>query len=143
MLLDRTDLYVRMYPETIAEIERGDMNFISTAIGAAEKQCKSYLSRYNLPKLFNTGTPGFVADENLKNILIDMTCWHLVSLANVNVDLSLFEKRFDDAIAWLKMVQSGKCDPEGWPYKDDDEDSSFTEGQETSFYSNTKRSNHY
>ena len=84
-----------------------------------------------------------LSDINLKNKVKEITAWHLIKLANPNINMQLFRTGYEDAIAWLKDVQKGNADPDGWPYKDDDEETNFPEGNTISYTSNPKRENHY
>jgi phage gp36-like protein len=137
------DLATHLYGENTAEIIRGDYAIVTTAIEAGVAEAKSYLSRYNLTKLFDPLATGYFADVNLQNKVKDIVCWHLVKLANPNINLELFRTGYEDAIDWFKQVQKGAADPDGWPYKDDDTATDYPEGSGVSMISNTKRSNLY
>lgn len=137
------DLSTHLYGENVTEITRGDNTVSTRAIDAAVAEAKSYLTRYDLTKLFDPAAIGYVADVNLQNKVKDLACWHLVKLSNPNINLELFRTGYEDAIKWLEKVQSGKADPAGWPYKDDDANTDYPEGGTVSMITNTKRSNHY
>ncbi len=131
-----------MRAEIVDKITRDDDTIADTAIAAAIAEAKSYLAKYDTADLF--GDTPTVADANLKMKVKDMACWHLVKLANPNVNFELFRTAYEDAIEWLKEIRSGEGgDPEGWPYKEDDADTDRTEGQGFYSSSNTKRSNHW
>jgi phage gp36-like protein len=123
----------------VAYEEIQDVDIVSKAINAAISETKSYLSRYDRTKLFD----GTVTDENLKDKVKDIACWHLIKLANPNIDVAMFRTAYEDAIAWLKDIQRGVADPEGWLYPTDDSATDFDENTAVKLYSNTKRTNHY
>lgn len=149
--LTKTDLATHIYGENINTITRSDDTIVDRAIAAGIAEAKSYLGRYHLNHLFwdgalpapagVTGQP--VEDENLKNKVKDIAAWHLVKLANPNINLELFRTAYEDAIDWLKLVQSGKSSPYGWPYFVDDPDTPYVEGGPIQWTSNPKRSNHF
>lgn len=144
LFLTEADLNTHMYPEIITEITRADATVAPKAISAAIAEAKSYLRKYDLLKLFGTAdTPAEVEDENLKNKVKDLACWHLIKLANPNIDLALFRTAYEDATKWLDKITKGFLDPDGWPYRPVDEDTGFPQNASVYFNSNSKRKNHY
>lgn len=141
--LVKADLTSHIYVENIDEITRGDDTLITKAIDAALTEAKGYLSRFNRTKLFDPNATGFVTDENLKKKVKDMAAFNLIVLSNVSVNYDILKDLNDLAIRWFDKVQAGKADPEGWPYKDDDEDTDFPEGTAANLVCNTKRNNSY
>lgn len=77
-----------------------DSAAVAAAIEAATVEIDSYvMARYRLP----------LADElaaRLKNRCVDVAMWHLSMSTSGDDDLK--RKRYDDAIAWLKMLAMGK-----------------------------------
>lgn len=140
--IEIADLKTHLYAENVDEITREDDSIISAAIATALGEAKSKLSRFNLDKLFNPDATGFVNDVNLKHKVKDMACYHLLTLCNVNIDYEIRKERYEFALKWLSDVRDGKEDPDGWPYKDDDEDTDYPEGSALSMYSGTPRRNH-
>lgn len=157
MFITVSELNTHLYGETVQEITRWpvppvdeddpeleeqpvDDNIIAKkAIRAAEAEVKSYLSRFDTVGLF--GAAGDARDEHLLWLVKDVAAWHLVCLANPNVEMALREKRYDDAIDYLMRVQSGKVVP-GWDAKPDDSTTTGTvEVIRTG--SNERRSNYY
>ncbi len=117
---------------------------VTNAINAGIAEVKSYLNRFDLVKLFGVGeTAPTVTDEHLKNITKDVAAWHLVKLSNPNVDLKLFRTGYEDAIAWLKLVQKGQADPDGWEYKEDDAATPGNENSSIQWSSNAKKTQHF
>jgi len=141
--LTKAELSTHSYIENINAISRNDDDVVTNAIDAAIALAKSYLSRFNLSKLFDPEAEGFVDDINLKNKVKDIASFNLITLANTNIDYDIFDNLNKNAIAWLRDVQKGQADPDGWPYKDDDADTDYPEGTAVSMISNTKRNNHY
>ena len=131
------------YAEVLTEITRSDTTIVPLAIDEAVAFTKSYLSRFDLPKLFDPNATGYVADANLLAKVKDITVWRCVRLANPNLSIELCRTNYEDAVAWLKDVQIGQTDPAGWPYKPDDEDTDTNENNEVQYISNTKRTQHW
>lgn len=148
MFLTVSELNTHLYGEIITEITRftpgsgqtaNDNDIAKKAIKTGEAEVKSYLSAYDIETLFSAG--GDDRDEHLLSIVKDVATWRLICLANPNVEMSLREKLYDDAISFLTKVQSGKAVP-AWPYKPSDtSDSGYA--QNIKYGSNTKRSNQY
>lgn len=142
--LVQADLKTHLYAEVIDEITREDDSIVDRAIKSAIAEAKSYLSRYDLLKLFgNDVTEPEVLSEHLRNICIDIASWHLVKLCNPNVNMELFKTVYDDAIKFLEKVMKGQADPEGWPYKADDPATTENENSFVQWGSNKKRKNHF
>lgn len=117
---------------------------VTNAINAGIAEVKSYLSRFDLVKLFGAGeVAATVTDEHLKNVTKDVAAWHLVKLSNPNIDLKLFRTGYEDAIAWLKLVQKGQADPDGWIYKEDDASTPGNENSAIQWSSNQKKTQHF
>lgn len=141
--IELTDLKSHLRAEIIDKITREDDEIPETAIIAAIAEAKSYLGKYNLTKLFDETATGFVNDINLKMKVKDLACWHLVKLANPNINMATFRSAYEDAIDWLKLIQKGQTDPDGWPYKTDDADTAREEGQGFFSTSNEKKRHHW
>ncbi len=138
------ELETKLYAEVITEITRGDIAIAEIAIATAEQECKMYLSRYNLTQLFGTpATPPVVQDEYLKSIVKDVACWHLVRLNNTGVEHSTSRVAYTDAVEVLKSIKTGALQPDGWPYKEAETNTSLPESNAINWNSNPKRSNHY
>jgi phage gp36-like protein len=118
-------------------------DLVTSAIDAAIAEAKSYLGKYNLDTLFDDSDDDFVDDPNLLTKVKDIACWHLVKLANPNVNLAMFRTAYEDAIAWLEKIMKAQMDPAGWIYKTDDDDTNRVEGQGFFSTSNSPRTNHY
>jgi phage gp36-like protein len=143
-LVVKEDLNTHLYADIIEEITRGEDEIIQRAISAAIAEVKSYLNRYDLLKLFGDADtdPVFVSDH-LKNIVKDVACWHLVKLANPNINLELFRTSYEDAIKFLNLVMRGQADPDGWPYKANDPATDEDESTGVKWSSNPKRIQHF
>lgn len=137
--LTEADLNTHIYAEIVTEITRADATLAPKAIDAAIAESKSYLSKYDLTALFADN----FADENLKNKVKDLACWHLIKLANPNIDLALFRTAYEDAIKYFDKVIKGLVDPDGWPYKPDDPVTAFPEGSSVTSSSTPKRCQHW
>lgn len=142
--LIKEDFKTHIYAELIESITRADDSIIGKAITAGTDEVKAYLSRYDLLKLFgNNSVDPEVESEHLKNITKDVASWHLIKLANPNIDMKLFRTIYEDAIKFLVLVQKGQVDPDGWPYKVDDLDTTINENNNVQWNSNPKRKQHF
>lgn len=148
-MITKETLNTHLYGENIEAITRGNDEIVSEAINAGVAEAQSYLTRYNVPLLLpavpvdNWEQPvGFVADVNLVNKTKDLICWHLVKLANPNINLELFRAAYEDAISWFEKVQAGKATPYGWPLRIDDPETPYVEGGPIQWISNPKRGNY-
>lgn len=145
--LVKEDLKTHIYAELLAEITRADDTIINNAIKAGIGEAKSYLSRFDLLKIFgDAGTAPVVADEQLevlRDFVKDIVCWKAIKLCNANVNLELFKTNYDTATAWLDKVKKGGNDPEGWPYKVDDPETPANENFGIQWTSNNKRTQHF
>lgn len=141
--LVKADFKTHLYAEVIDSITRTDDDIVARGITGAIAEAKSYLSRYDLLAIFgNSDTEPTVEDENLehlKEVVKDIAAWKMIKLANPSVDLKLFRTIYEDAIAWLKLVQKGQADPDGWPYKEDDPATPGDENSGIQWSSNPKR----
>lgn len=137
--LQASDLSTHIYPEIVSEIVRADNTLADNAISTAISEAKSYLSKYDLTKIFADD----FSDENLKNKVKDLACWHLIKLANPNIDLALFRTAYEDAIKYFDKIIKGLIDPDGWPYKPDDPDTPFPEGSSVTYSSTRKKCQHW
>jgi len=138
------DFKTHIYSELVDEISRGDNDIPTKSIKSAISEAKSYLSRYDLLKIFGNGdTDSEIDDDHLKDIVKDLALWKMVKLANPNIDLKLIRTAYEDAIAWLTKVQKGAADPEGWPYKQDDPTTAGNENYGIQWSSNKKRRQHF
>jgi phage gp36-like protein len=134
------DLNTHIYPEILNNISRDNDAIITQCISDSENECKGYLSKFDLLKLFGDNeTAPTINDPFLKRIVKDIASWHIVTLANPNVNMELFRTRYEDAIRWLKDVQKGMIDPEGWEYKTDDSETELNESSNIQFSSNPKQ----
>lgn len=112
------DFNTHLYPELIAAIDREEDEILSDAIASAEGEAMGYLSRFDIDTLFAREEDD--RDKTLLMYLKDMAVWHFIVLANPNTDMELRKTRYDDAIKWLKGIQSGKIVPRNWPYPEDE-----------------------
>lgn len=140
--LVKADFNTHIYEEIIDEITRTDDTIITKGIDAAIGEAKTYLSRYDRTALF-TPTVSDALIEHLRSVVKDIAAWHMVKLANPNIDLKLFRTNYEDAIKWLEKVQKGQADPEGWPYKTDDPATPGNENSGVQWSSNQKRNQHF
>jgi hypothetical protein len=118
--LSVTELKTHLYEEIANEITRSDDAIIEDAIEAAVDELKGYIAKYDLAQIFTytIGEPFdtkelWLAARNRKLLSVakDVATWHLIRLCNPNIELLLRRTLYEDAVSWLKGVQSGKIDP--------------------------------
>lgn len=137
-LLVVEDFSTHVYAEIIAEITRHDDTLVEKAIVNAEGEAKAYLNRYDLEAMFVPTNP----DEFLKSLVKDIACWHLIKLANPNINLELFRTAYEDAVKFFRDVMKGNADPV-WPLKANDPATAIDDAGHVEWNSNTKRTSHY
>jgi len=155
MYLQKSDLFILLYPEIIDTITRADDTLVQTALDIATAEAKTYLTRFNLIALFGgysqpdavTGTitplDPSVIDQNLKSKVLDLAAWQLIKLCNPNIDIRLFRTSYEDAIAWFKNVQKSALSPDGWVYESADPATTFPNGLSIWGITNLKRQNQW
>ena len=150
-IIAAADIYKRIYREIVVEITRfdgaeeddTDNEILNTAIDAAIKEAKMYLSRFDLIALFGDGeTEPTIDDPLLKNICIDLAIWRLVLLGSPSISFEVNETAYKSAIKSLEAIRSGNAVPEGWTYKDTTGETA-AQGDAITWSSNTKRQNHF
>jgi len=111
-----------LYGEIIQTITRGDSEAAELQILAAESLVRSYMSRYDTNAIFGTNgnapTYNGAEVELIKKIVKIIASYFLVRLSNPNVGIELFRADYEDALKWLKDLQSGLVNPD-LPYKPD------------------------
>jgi len=111
-----------LYSEIIQRITRGDQEAAELQILAAESLVRSYMSRYDNDAIFGTdiSEPTYTGAEVelIKKMVKIIASYYLVRLANPNVNIELFRADYEDALKWLKDLQSGLVNP-NLPYKPD------------------------
>jgi phage gp36-like protein len=137
------ELNTHLYGELVNEITRGNDQIAQMAIDAATAEVKSYLSDYDVQAIF-TAT-GDNRNPLMLLLIKDIAAWHLVCLANPNIDIELRKTRYENAIKWLKGVQRGEIVPDlprPTPPVDSLGNPIVMEGK-FHWGGNTKRENHY
>jgi hypothetical protein len=138
MFINNDELFTHLYPETVEAVSGSDERQLLFAIKGAIAEAKGYLHKYDLQKIFDAA--GDDRDPLLLILVKDMSVWHYINIANPNVDFSVREKRYNDAIAWLKGVQKGDIVPELPLPEDENGNTEDTTGFRIG--SNPKRSNY-
>ena len=141
-LITIADLNSNIYPEVINEITRNNDTITKTAINAAIQEAKLYLSRFDLIQLFGTDTIApAITDSLLQRLLKDITSWHIIRLANQNIDQPTYRLAYEDAVKILKNIMDGQAIPDGWPYASSQ--ANLPDGNNVAWSSNDKRRNYY
>ena len=138
MFITNEEIFTHLYPEHIAAISDNDERFLTAAIKGAITQAKGYLHKYDAKKIFESEAAD--RDPFLLIIIKDIAVWHYINIANPNIDFSIREKRYNDAIAWLRGVQKGDIIPDFPVPTDDDGNKENNTGFR--FGSNPKRIQH-
>lgn len=108
--LSTDEINTHLYGEVVSEISRLDTTLLETAIAAAIAEAKGYLRVFDLDLVF-----GAIGDDRNPILLLyvkDCAVWHYLQLANPAVDMAIRLTRYEKAIDWFKMVQSGKTNPD-------------------------------
>ena len=137
-MISNKELYTHLYPESVEAISGDNERFLTAAIKGAIVQAKGYLHKYDIKKVF--AAKGSNRDDFLLIIIKDIAVWHYINIANPNIDFSIREKRYNDAVSWLKGVQKGDIIPDFPLPEDADGNERNTTGFR--FGSNPKRGNY-
>ncbi len=93
--------------DVLEQIIRQDAAILTDAERAAQSQMESWLRhKYDVVNIFNK--TGLLRSADLVMYLVDMVLYHVHSASSPRQIPDLRVKRYDDAIAWLKAVASGK-----------------------------------
>ena len=142
-IITSADLATNIYPDIITEITRTDATITDRAINAAIQEAKMYLSRFDLVQLFGTDSRSpTIQDEFLNSLVKDLACWHLLRLSNAGIDFTAYRTAYQDAVATLKNIMAGQCQPQGWPYLNTTAETT-PPGDSIKWQSNPKRHNYY
>lgn len=97
--------------QTLTVIDQNDSTNLDRAERYAIEEVSSYLrTRYDVATAFSkTGTQ---RNGYLVMIVADVCLYHLVSWLPKRIGFDIRETRYNQAIAWLKDVQSGKATPD-------------------------------
>ena len=119
-----TYLVTNLYQEILDEISRNDSTILTRAIDNGISETKIYLGRYDQVQLFgdppaNGGLDisATFTDPYLTSLVKDVICWHVIKLANPNVNYEHIRTCYEDAIKTLTAIQKGMNNP-NWPLLD-------------------------
>lgn len=131
------ELSTHLGTDTIEAISDGNDALLQAAIDAAYVEVKSYLSAFDIAGEFAKTT---TARNALLIVFVkDIAVWHFINICNVNTDMKLRAKRYDDAQNWLKACQKGDRSPDIPKAAGSDTTSNDT----VSWGSNEKREMHF
>lgn len=109
--LNKTDFKAVCDPVTLDVINQADDENLNRAIGYAQEEVASYLrSRFNVAAAF--AKEGSERNAQLVMIVCDVALYHLVAWLPRRIGFEIRETRYNNAIDWLKNVQSGKATPD-------------------------------
>lgn len=109
--LNKTDFKAVCDPATLDVINQADDENLNRAIGYAQEEVASYLrSRFNVTAAF--AKEGSERNAQLVMIVCDVALYHLVAWLPRRIGFEIRETRYNNAIDWLKQVQSGKATPD-------------------------------
>ena len=109
MYLSSAEINTHLYGELVDSISRSDNTILIQAIDAAVAQATGYLGQYDTTAIF--AATGSNRNALLLTFIKDIAVWHFIVLANPNIELALREKRYNEAIDWLRGVQKGSITP--------------------------------
>lgn len=108
--LTTEEIKTHLYGEVTNEISRGDASLLQDALNAGIAEAKGYLKAYDVAAIF--AASGDDRNPILLLYVKDCAVWHYLQLANPAVDMAIRLTRYEKAIEWFKMVQSGKTNPD-------------------------------
>lgn len=109
--LTKDDFKAVCDPATLEVIDQADDQNRERAIGYAMEEVASYLrSRYDVNKAFSK--EGSERNQQLVMTVCDVALYHLVAWLPKRIGFEIRETRYNNAISWLKDVQSGKATPD-------------------------------
>lgn len=118
-MITKDDFKAVCDPATLEVIDQTDDDNLNRAIGYAMEEVASYLrSRYDVDKAFSK--EGNERNPQLVMILCDVALYHLVAWLPKRIGFEIRETRYNNAISWLKDVQSGKATPDLDPLTNDE-----------------------
>lgn len=121
--ITKEDFRTHMHEGVINAISDDDDEMLDDAIATAIAEAGGYLNRYDTDVIFgNTDSASRSKYANLRTYVKDMAKWHFINICNVSTNLELAKTRYDEAIARLKEIQSGKTSPKGWALLIESED---------------------
>lgn len=138
-----------IYPEILDIITRKDDTVVEMQILAAQSLCATYLFKYDLKSVFgdDTVSPAVkptVVSPALQKIVKIIASYYLVRQSNPNIDLELYRKDYEDAIALLENIRDGQNNLTELSYRQDDPDTPDEESATgVSWSSNPKRTNYF
>lgn len=138
-----------IYPEILDIITRKDDTVVEMQILAAQSLCASYLFKYDLKPVFGDDSavpavPPAVVSPVLQKIVKIIASYYLVRQSNPNIDLELYRKDYEDAIALLENIRDGQNNLTELSYRQDDPDTPEDESANgVSWSSNPKRTNYF
>ncbi len=138
-----------IYPEILDIITRKDDTVVEMQILAAQSLCATYLFKYDLKPVFgdDTVSPAVkptVVSPALQKIVKIIASYYLVRQSNPNIDLGLYRKDYEDAIALLENIRDGQNNLTELSYRQDDPDTPEDESANgVSWSSNPKRTNYF
>ncbi len=137
MFLTPEDLKTHLRDEHTELISRADETIVTASLSGAVAEARGYLTAYDTEVVFSA-----VGDERDPLLLIfckDIAVYHLINLCAAGSCYERRERRYEQALAWLKGVQRGEIVPD-LPKKSTEESASSGPFY---FSSNPKRTTHF
>lgn len=110
MFIELGEMRTVVYPYQMQQIAENNDQDIVIAINTAIEEVKSYLSRYDIGKIF-TAT---IDERNplICEITKTIALWYLMQKSNVDMQFDNLKDRYDRAINYLRDVENGKRQPD-------------------------------
>ena len=111
VFLTLADFNDAIQAKILESITGGDNSLLDSAELKAIAQMTTALAmRYDVPNIFNK--TGAARNSEVVMRLIDLVLYHLHSRINPGQVPELRQNRYDDCIDWMKLVASGKMEPD-------------------------------
>ncbi len=116
--LRKTDYDTVIRNDRLDVVLNEDPSLLTGAEMKAESQMSDYLNqRFDVAAIFSAFEPD--RNHSIVMYMVDITLYHLHSRINPRNVPELRERRYEDALKWLKMVADGKLTPDLPPLETD------------------------
>ncbi len=139
--LTPAEMNTHLYTELQNAITDNNDAIVEQAIATAMDEARGYLTKYDIDDEFDNSSSGS-GNKKLYSVVKDIAAWHIIRLANPNIDYGFREDLYKYAVDWLKMVQSGRTDPK-LPLLPDNSSGNSQGGSGITWDSNPKRRNQF
>lgn len=104
--LDQSMLKTHLYEEIQSEIVQADNTILNNGTDTALDEVRGYLSKYDFDA--EMALPEADRNKKLLSVCKDVAVWHIIRLANPNIEIEFRRILYEDAMKWLRDVQKGQ-----------------------------------